>query len=68
MYKNGDGDQFDLFRSDTQKELATSPMIKVPYQTFYLVKQKKRKIIEKEKRVTKKKQSSWVEIDSRCCD
>lgn len=28
--KNGDGDQFDLFRSDTQKELATSPMTKVP--------------------------------------
>ncbi|KAI4492574.1 hypothetical protein M0804_002365 [Polistes exclamans] len=26
--KNGDGDQFDLFRSDTQKELATSPMTK----------------------------------------
>jgi len=36
--KNGDGDQFDLFRSDTQKELATSPMTKVPMPLSILLK------------------------------
>ena len=43
MYENGDGDQFDLFRSDTQKELATSPMTKVPYQTLSITLKKNKK-------------------------